>query len=211
MLFYDMGATGTKATVVQFLPRPAGADGRPGATAGAVRVLGVAWDAELGGALFTERVAQLLLRTADRRAARDQRALARLRQAANKAKEVRTRASAAAAAFAARFRRPARRQFAAVSGVSQRPAGNAWHPCARGRRPVGGAGGGGVRVGRAGGRTRGRARAGGWGTGGAAGRARPGVIWGATGVMAVGGVTGDDLRAGGRRGVFALPAGRGGG
>ncbi len=52
-------------------------------------MLGVGWDEELGGAAFTARVVQLLLRSADRRVARDRRAMARLQQEANKAKEVR--------------------------------------------------------------------------------------------------------------------------
>ena len=89
LLFYDMGATSTKATVVQYIPRSAIEDGGRDKTAGIVRVLGVGWDAELGGAAFTERIMKLLLRTADRRVSRDERALARLRQEANKAKEVR--------------------------------------------------------------------------------------------------------------------------
>ncbi len=90
LLFFDMGATSTKATLVRF--QPPAADGPLGAgeqrAAGAVQVLGVRWDEELGGAAFTARVAQLLLRSADRRVARDRRGMARLQQEANKAKEV---------------------------------------------------------------------------------------------------------------------------
>ena len=98
MLFFDMGATSTKATLVRFHPPPAADPAGAGEqrSAGAVEVLGVGWDEELGGAAVTARVVRLLLRSADRRVARDRRAMARLQKEANKAKEVGPRPRAGA-------------------------------------------------------------------------------------------------------------------
>ena len=83
VLIYDMGATGTAASVVELSPPLP-----TSSSAGTVRILGAAWDRELGGAAFTERVRALLVATAKQSPVKDARAMARLRVEANKAKEV---------------------------------------------------------------------------------------------------------------------------
>ncbi|KAJ1476849.1 Hsp70 protein-domain-containing protein [Baffinella frigidus] len=83
VVIYDMGATGTAASVVELTPP------LPTSTsAGTVRILGAAWDRELGGAAFTERIRSLLVAAAKQSPAKDARAMARLRVKANEAKEV---------------------------------------------------------------------------------------------------------------------------
>ena len=55
VLFYDMGATATQATVVEFR-------GREAATPPSIRAIGAAWDSSLGGAAFTNHLRDLLVR-----------------------------------------------------------------------------------------------------------------------------------------------------
>ena len=89
VLFFDMGATATQATVVEIHGREAASPSSP-PSAPSVRVLGAAWDSSLGGAAFTNRLVDLLAKAclpqADLR--KDARAMARLRKEAGRAKHV---------------------------------------------------------------------------------------------------------------------------
>jgi hypoxia up-regulated 1 len=89
VLFFDMGATATQATVVEFRGRESTSPGLPPSPP-SVRVLGAAWDSSLGGAAWSNRVVELLakgcLPHADPTA--DARAMARLRKEAGRAKHV---------------------------------------------------------------------------------------------------------------------------
>ena len=89
VLFFDMGATATQATLVEFRGRestaPSSAPSSP-----SVRVLGTAWDSSLGGAAFTNRLVDLLVRGCAPKVdlSKDYRAMSRLRKEASRSKHV---------------------------------------------------------------------------------------------------------------------------
>jgi molecular chaperone DnaK (HSP70) len=90
-LFFDMGATGTQATVVEFRGHEATSPTSSPPLPPSIRVLGAAWDSSLGGSAFTNRLLDLLAKgslpkTVD--LSKDARALARLRKEATRAKHV---------------------------------------------------------------------------------------------------------------------------
>jgi molecular chaperone DnaK (HSP70) len=91
VLFFDMGATGTQATVVEFRGHEGTSPTSSPPSPPSIRVLGAAWDSSLGGSAFTDRIVDLLAKgslpkTVD--LSKDARALARLRKEANRAKHV---------------------------------------------------------------------------------------------------------------------------
>ncbi len=90
VLFYDMGATSTKVSLVRYHSSVNAVGGAgPGGIGAGLEVIGVAWDENLGGVAIAGRIGQLLVAAAGKRATRDSRASARLQLEANKAKEVR--------------------------------------------------------------------------------------------------------------------------
>ena len=89
VLLYDMGATATQVTVVEFRGREDASQGMPSSPP-SIRVLGTAWDSCLGGATFTNRLVDLLAKGCLPEAdlTKDARAMARLRKEATRAKHV---------------------------------------------------------------------------------------------------------------------------
>lgn len=89
VLFFDMGATATQATVVEFRGREKGSPSAP-PTPPSIRVLGAAWDSSLGGAAFNNRLVDMLAKGCAPNASptADARAMARLRKEAARAKHV---------------------------------------------------------------------------------------------------------------------------
>ena len=89
VLFFDMGATATQATVVEFRGRePSSPSSLPAPPS--IRVLGAAWDSSLGGTAFTNRLVDMLAKGCAPKAdpTKDERAMARLRKEATRAKQV---------------------------------------------------------------------------------------------------------------------------
>jgi hypoxia up-regulated 1 len=108
VLFYDMGSTSTRASIVQFrysvylfywykstntdaaaAPFSAIPDKeafQKNKTLGQLKVLSNSWDESLGGYAFTERVASMLLKQSKQKADGDKRAMAKMMQTAEKTK-----------------------------------------------------------------------------------------------------------------------------
>lgn len=91
VIFHDVGATGSKAALVDYIP--VGDDeqdeGYPaGLTLGRIRVVSTSWDSTAGGAAITDRLSWAISEKSTKVLGGNERALARLRKAANKAKEV---------------------------------------------------------------------------------------------------------------------------
>lgn len=88
VLFYDMGSTSTRASVVQFSAIPDKEAFQKNKTLGQLKVLSTSWDETLGGAAFTQIVADMLEKQSKQPIAGNKRALAKLLQTAEKAKIV---------------------------------------------------------------------------------------------------------------------------
>jgi hypoxia up-regulated 1 len=88
VLFYDMGSTSTRVSVVQFSAIPDKEAFQKNKTLGQLKVLSTSWDETLGGAAFTQIVADMLEKQSKQPLAGNQRAYAKLLQTAEKTKMV---------------------------------------------------------------------------------------------------------------------------
>jgi len=88
VLFYDMGSTSTRASIVQFSAIPDKEAFQKNKTLGQLKVLATSWDETLGGFAFTERVAANLEKKSKQPLGDNKRARAKLMQTAEKGKIV---------------------------------------------------------------------------------------------------------------------------
>jgi len=88
VLFYDMGSTATRASVVQFSAIPDKEAFQKNKTLGQLKVLSTSWDETLGGYAFTDRLSGMLEKQSKEKIDGKKRPMAKLLQAAEKAKVV---------------------------------------------------------------------------------------------------------------------------
>mmetsp|Transcript_46472 Transcript_46472/g.123342 ORF Transcript_46472/g.123342 Transcript_46472/m.123342 type:complete len:840 (+) Transcript_46472:3-2522(+) len=88
VLFYDMGSTATRVSLVQFSAIPDKESFDKNKTLGQLKVLGVAWDETLGGNAFTTAVQDVLKTKSKKDPTGNARAFAKLGVAAEKAKMI---------------------------------------------------------------------------------------------------------------------------
>uniref|UniRef100_A0A6U6CFQ6 Uncharacterized protein n=1 Tax=Guillardia theta TaxID=55529 RepID=A0A6U6CFQ6_GUITH len=88
VVFYDMGSTATRVSVVQFSAIPDKEAFQKNKTLGQLKVLSTAWDESLGGYAFTSKVAEILKGKSKIDPSKNSRAMAKLIQAAEKTKVI---------------------------------------------------------------------------------------------------------------------------
>lgn len=88
VLFYDMGSTSTRVSIVQFSAIPDKEAFQKNKTLGQLKVLANSWDETLGGYAFTERISGMLLKQSKQPVGDNKRALAKMMQTAEKTKIV---------------------------------------------------------------------------------------------------------------------------
>lgn len=88
VLFYDMGSTSTRASIVQFSAIPDKEAFQKNKTLGQLKVLATSWDETLGGYGFTHRISQMLEKKSKQPLNGNKRAYAKLLQTAEKTKVV---------------------------------------------------------------------------------------------------------------------------
>lgn len=88
VMFYDMGSTSTRASVVQFSSIPDKEAFQKNKTLGQLKILGVSWDESLGGTAFTQRVADVLTTRSKKSPEGNRRAWAKMLATAEKTKVI---------------------------------------------------------------------------------------------------------------------------